>query len=148
MVECKLDERTGETKLMEVNGRYWGSLQLAIDAGVDFPAAHMLLATGERIAPQTSYRTAIQCRWLLGDLDGLISRLRATPRQEMLYQGGASKLRACAEFMRFLAPKLHYDVMSLRDPAPGWRELCGYFAANVRLAAHALSADRPQVEIV
>jgi predicted ATP-grasp superfamily ATP-dependent carboligase len=145
MVECKLDERTGETKLMEVNGRYWGSLQLAIDAGVDFPAAHMLLASGESVAPLTSYRTGIQCRWLLGDLDSLISRLRATPRQEMLYQGGVCKLQACVEFMRFLAPKLHYDVMSLQDPAPGWRELCGYFAANVRLAAHTMSADRPQV---
>ena len=38
MVEYKLDERTGTPYLMEVNGRFWGSLQLAIDAGVDFPS--------------------------------------------------------------------------------------------------------------
>ncbi len=37
MVEYKLDARTGTPYLMEVNGRFWGSLQLAIDAGVDFP---------------------------------------------------------------------------------------------------------------
>ena len=37
MVEFKHDERDGVPKLMEINGRFWGSLQLAIDAGVDFP---------------------------------------------------------------------------------------------------------------
>ena len=38
MVEFKADNRDGRPKLMEINGRFWGSLQLAIDAGVDFPA--------------------------------------------------------------------------------------------------------------
>ena len=37
MMEYKQDRRTGTPLLMEVNGRFWGSLQLAIDAGVDFP---------------------------------------------------------------------------------------------------------------
>ena len=35
MVEMKTDARTGTPYLMEVNGRFWGSLQLAVDAGVD-----------------------------------------------------------------------------------------------------------------
>ena len=39
MVEFKRDARDGVPKLMEINGRFWGSLQLAIDAGVDFPGA-------------------------------------------------------------------------------------------------------------
>jgi predicted ATP-grasp superfamily ATP-dependent carboligase len=37
MVEYKVDEDTDTPFLMEVNGRLWGSLQLAIDAGVNFP---------------------------------------------------------------------------------------------------------------
>ena len=37
MVEFKKDNASGDYKLMEINGRFWGSLQLAIDAGVDFP---------------------------------------------------------------------------------------------------------------
>ena len=37
MVEYKVDEKSGTPYLMEVNGRFWGSLQLAVDAGVDFP---------------------------------------------------------------------------------------------------------------
>ena len=35
MIECKRDPATGRHVIMEVNGRLWGSLQLAIDAGVD-----------------------------------------------------------------------------------------------------------------
>lgn len=48
MVEYKLDRRTGSPYLMEINGRFWGSLQLAIDAGVDFPAMLIDVALGGR----------------------------------------------------------------------------------------------------
>jgi predicted ATP-grasp superfamily ATP-dependent carboligase len=37
MVEFKQDERDGIPKLMEINGRFWDSLQPPFDAGVDFP---------------------------------------------------------------------------------------------------------------
>jgi len=37
MVEFKRDKRDGKAKLMEINGRFWGSLQLAVSSGVDFP---------------------------------------------------------------------------------------------------------------
>ena len=47
MVEFKRDASTGTAYLMEVNGRFWGSLQLAIDAGVDFPALLVAAASGE-----------------------------------------------------------------------------------------------------
>ena len=39
MIECKRDAETGRPVFMEVNGRLWGSLQLAIDSGIDFPRA-------------------------------------------------------------------------------------------------------------
>lgn len=46
MVEYKIDASTGMPYLMEINGRFWGSLQLAIDAGVDFPRLLLEVATG------------------------------------------------------------------------------------------------------
>lgn len=36
MVEYRLDERTGTYWLMEINGRFWGSLPLAHHAGAEF----------------------------------------------------------------------------------------------------------------
>ena len=46
MVEYKIDQATGRPFLMEINGRFWGSLQLAIDAGVDFPRLLLACALG------------------------------------------------------------------------------------------------------
>ena len=39
MLEFKRDARDGVSKLLEINGRFWGSLQLAVDSGVDFPVS-------------------------------------------------------------------------------------------------------------
>jgi len=58
----------GKPYLMEVNGRFWGSLQLAIDAGVDFPWLLYQLATGRAVDPVDGYATGVRSRYLLGDL--------------------------------------------------------------------------------
>jgi len=36
-VEFKIDERDGKPKLMEINPKFWGTLELSIKAGIDFP---------------------------------------------------------------------------------------------------------------
>ncbi|HEY8105395.1 MAG TPA: ATP-grasp domain-containing protein, partial [Gemmatimonadales bacterium] len=79
MIEYKLNEATGTPYLMEINGRFWGSLQLAVDAGVDFPALLARLALGDDPEPVMSYRTGVRSRWWLGDVDHLIARLRRSP---------------------------------------------------------------------
>jgi hypothetical protein len=61
---------------MEVNGRFWGSLQLAIDAGVDFPRLLASCALGERVESQTAYQIGVRSRWWWGQVDHLISRVR------------------------------------------------------------------------
>jgi predicted ATP-grasp superfamily ATP-dependent carboligase len=133
MVEYKTDTRDGEAKLMEVNGRFWGSLQLAIDAGIDFPAIYFRLVRGQHVTPQLEYRAGVKCRWLLGDLDSLITRLRSTAQQEQLYPSPTSRLRSCSEFLRFFGRDLHYDVLSMSDPGPGWQEFRQYVPLNLGL---------------
>jgi predicted ATP-grasp superfamily ATP-dependent carboligase len=76
MLEFKRDKRDGKPKLIEINGRLWGSLQLAIDAGVDFPVMLLRLARGEHVAPTVNYRVGIRNRWFVGDVKRLISVLR------------------------------------------------------------------------
>ena len=41
MVEFKINPKTNEWVFMEINGRFWGSLPLAMAAGVDFPGTCM-----------------------------------------------------------------------------------------------------------
>ncbi|NNL85193.1 MAG: ATP-grasp domain-containing protein, partial [Myxococcales bacterium] len=51
MIEFRVDARDGTPYVMEINPRFWGSLQLAIDAGVDFPALLYRMALGEALGP-------------------------------------------------------------------------------------------------
>ena len=68
-VEFKQEKSTGRLKLMEVNPRFWGSLQLAIVSGVDFPWLMLRTALGETFPPVLDYQVNKQCRWLLfGDI--------------------------------------------------------------------------------
>ena len=79
MVEFKQDAATGTPYLMEINGRFWGSLQLAIDAGVDFPEMLLGVTMGEAREPMRGFTEGVRCRWLWGDVDHLLWILR-TPR--------------------------------------------------------------------
>ena len=68
MVEFRVDPKTNAWSLIEVNGRFWGSLPLAAAAGIDFPLhLFQMLAEGRRTFPQ-SYRTGVRSRALTNDL--------------------------------------------------------------------------------
>jgi predicted ATP-grasp superfamily ATP-dependent carboligase len=98
MVEFKIDARTGTPYLMEINGRFWGSLQLAIDSGVDFPRLLIEAATGQHPATITRFRTGVRSRWFWGDVDHLLARLRRTSEQLALPPGAPSRSRAFRDF--------------------------------------------------
>ena len=67
MAEFKYDEESRQAWLIEVNPRFWGSLALAIQSGVDFPYLLYRLATEGDVAPVLDYKTNVTVRWLLGD---------------------------------------------------------------------------------
>ena len=69
MFEFRLDdEDAGGPWLIEINGRFWGSLQLAIAAGADLPRLWTAILSGEGIAPLSRYWPGITLRWLWGDV--------------------------------------------------------------------------------
>lgn len=69
MVEWKKDLATGEHKLMEINPRFWGSLELAVRAGVDFPYLYAQCAAGNKVEHVHTYEVGQKCRWLIpGDI--------------------------------------------------------------------------------
>lgn len=65
MVEWKVDPVSNTPYLMEINPRFWGSLELAVRAGVDFPLLYARAARREKFDPVHNYRAAVVCRWLL-----------------------------------------------------------------------------------
>ncbi|MDP9423669.1 MAG: ATP-grasp domain-containing protein [Pseudomonadota bacterium] len=78
MVEFR-DTGVNPPALMEVNGRFWGSLQLAIDSGVDFPALWVSILKGEAVEPVGDFKVGQTLRWFSGDLKRLFFILRGAP---------------------------------------------------------------------
>ena len=64
-VEFKRNPSTGEPVLMEINGRLWGTLDLAVQAGIDFPWLLYEMAVRGDIAIQTEYTVGLRYRWPL-----------------------------------------------------------------------------------
>jgi predicted ATP-grasp superfamily ATP-dependent carboligase len=120
MVEFKV-AGDGTPYLMEINTRFWGSLQLAIDAGVDFPYLLYQLACSEHPEPVNHYKTGIRLRWLLGDLDSLYLTLR----DKRFYSPG-EKLDAILRFLLPLPFKTAHEVNRWHDLGPFWCELRQY----------------------
>ncbi len=67
MVEFKKHELNGEYYLMEVNPKYWGSLDLALAAGLDIPYYHTMYALGDKV-PIPPYQRDVCFRWIKNDL--------------------------------------------------------------------------------
>jgi predicted ATP-grasp superfamily ATP-dependent carboligase len=130
MVEYKVDQNDGTPYLMEVNGRFWGSLQLAIDAGVDFPTLLVAAALGRRVEPVMDYRIGVRSRWWWGDVDHLVARLRHSDKQLSLGRGSPSLWRAVADFLRFRRAGDRNDVFRLTDPLPFARETVNWFLGH------------------
>lgn len=68
MVEFRRDERDGEFKLMEINPRFWGSLDLAIAAGVDFPYDLCQIIDGRELGYSETYNRHLRFHWCLLEL--------------------------------------------------------------------------------
>lgn len=127
MVEFKMDDRDGVPKLMEINGRFWGSLQLAIDAGVDFPEILLRIGKGETVEPVFSYKEGVRTRWFWGDVDSLAMLLLKNRASLHLPKGHPGRMHAIFDFFRFFGKDLHYEIESWDDFRPSLHELSQRF---------------------
>jgi predicted ATP-grasp superfamily ATP-dependent carboligase len=98
-----VEDAAGVPRLIDLNGRFYGSLALALAAGCNLPAVWAALATGRVPPAPCEARAGVRYQWLEGDLrralcerDGLVTALR-------------------------FAPGAAHSIVSLRDPAPGAR---------------------------
>jgi predicted ATP-grasp superfamily ATP-dependent carboligase len=79
MVEWKIDPVTGTPMLLEINPRFWGSLELAIRSGVDFPRLTVDVITAKPINYSTKPKLDTRCRWVF---PGEILRYISSPKKD------------------------------------------------------------------
>ena len=121
MLEFKRRPSDGTPFLMEINGRFWGSLQLAVDAGVDFPRLLVEAATGRVPQPVLTYQTGVRSRWWWGDVDHLLLRLLRSRVALDLPPDAPGRVRALWEFLRLRRGDRN-EVLRRDDPRPFIRE--------------------------
>lgn len=119
MVEFKVNPGGGGAVLMEVNGRYWGTISLPISAGIDFPLYHWQLLHGETLCPPEKYEVGKKWRWTAGHvwrMHGLLIAARRSPaaRNELL--------RVLSEWPRFDS-SIRDSLFSSSDPIPAILDL-------------------------
>lgn len=112
MVEFRIDSRDGIPKLMEVNPRFWGSLALSIQAGVDFPYLLYKQFIDGDVKPVLDYKDGVKCRWLL-------------PGDILWFCSAPNKLRNLPKLLDF---RIKDDIVSFTDPMPTF----GFFTAVAR----------------
>ncbi len=119
MVEFKYDEENDIGWLIDVNPRFWGSLALPIQAGVDFPYLLYKMALHGDIEPVMDYREGIVARWILGDVLATLSSIKAE-----------RSLKPILNFLSFKGEK--FDDLYSDDLIPFFTEIIYYVSKFIR----------------
>jgi protein-tyrosine-phosphatase/predicted ATP-grasp superfamily ATP-dependent carboligase len=119
MVEFRWDQAAQLATLMEINGRFWGSLGLSQACGVDFAYGAWCQAHHLPLPPPPTYRPGTRARWTTGVFLRLQEVLH--PHSDGMPRPGLAEelLNAGAAFR----PGIRDLLWSWRDPRPALDEL-------------------------
>jgi protein-tyrosine-phosphatase/predicted ATP-grasp superfamily ATP-dependent carboligase len=112
MLEYRIAQ-DGSFWLMEINPRLWGSLALAVDAGVNFPLGLLALARASPAGPQPTFRAGVYTRHIQNDLRWLRANLGADHGSPWLLTH--PRLRSFGELLRPLAGRESWDHFDVKD---------------------------------
>ena len=113
MVEFKWDESTGDYWLLEINGRFWGSLPLALAAGVDFPYYLYQVAVGEAPELPAWYPAGVVARDAVAEVKHFV---------RVMAHGNGARMATLRDARTILHPwKASFNWVT-DDPEPGRRE--------------------------
>lgn len=123
MVEYRHDPVTGESALMEINGRFWGSLPLAYHAGAPFPWLVYQMFGLQQEVRQQIYLARVRCRFMAPESKRL-ARILLHPSAIADRTLSFRRLPELAQyFADFFRPRTYYYVFDWRDPSPFFAEL-------------------------
>jgi predicted ATP-grasp superfamily ATP-dependent carboligase len=117
-VEFLMDERDGTPRLLEINGRFWASVEFAHYCGVPIAPDTVRVAMGLEPVGAPSYRVGASMRWPEGDLKRFYAALLMRDRLagEVLRLPG--RLETLRDLLWDSRPGVHQDDFYLDDPMP------------------------------
>jgi len=117
-IDYMIDPRDGTPMLMEVNPRFWGTIQLAIHCGLNYPYMLYQLARGEKIEPVKTYPVGVINRSFL-------------PYDILHFLVNPHRFQMEPSFFDFFGPQVHFDLLSRQD----WKPVLGFFMTCLRYMA-------------
>ncbi len=127
MIEYRQNPVTGEFVLMEINGRWWGSLPLAVAAGSDFPFQLYNLIMHKQLDFNQDYVRGLYGRNPVRDLVWFESIWRTQPAA--IWQIGRELARG---LRNVLTGRERWDTLVRDDPGPGVIELRQFLVYRLR----------------
>lgn len=142
MVEYRHDPASGESALMEINGRYWGSLALACHAGAGFPWMSYQLNAMGLVPAMERYRSGVRCRFMVPETKRLLRILfnqRAIADRAVRFSRWRELLGYATDFLR---PQTCYYVYTWGDPGPFFSDLTQSLRAALRAVRYRIGVGR------
>jgi predicted ATP-grasp superfamily ATP-dependent carboligase len=102
-IEFKLDHN-GQPRLMEINPKFWGTLDLSIAAGINFPQIAVDIANNKKIDSYKKYQIGLEYAWVV-------------PYQMVYFLKTKHKLKYLLESINFFKSNVKYDI-KLNDLLP------------------------------
>lgn len=123
MVEYRFDPLTGQAALMEINGRFWGSLPLAYHCGAAFVWLTYAVHGNDEYPDIPKSRDDLRCRFMIPETKRLF-RILFQPHLIQDHSLRFSRVRELARFVAdFIRPGTRYYVFSLSDPMPFFADI-------------------------
>lgn len=114
MVEYKVDRNTKIPYLMEINGRFWGSILVPLAAGLDLPYIWWKVINNMKVEPEeTKYKVGIRGRYLLGDTKSLFLTLKGKPENWPGFF--PSRMEALKEYILSFLDKKTKNLLLCKD---------------------------------
>jgi predicted ATP-grasp superfamily ATP-dependent carboligase len=118
MVEYKIDRESRTPYFMEVNGRLWGSIHLALAAGLDLPYILWHIASDGTAPTESDYVEGVVARNLFGDTKHLVKALKGRPKQ---WPGPyPSRWRATRDYISLSFSRPRGLLYTTDDPKPAF----------------------------
>ncbi|MHA1401786.1 MAG: carboxylate--amine ligase [Candidatus Heimdallarchaeaceae archaeon] len=96
-LEFKHDPRDNKFKLLEINPKFWGTLGLSIEAGIDFPYLLYKMTVDGDTESAFNYRKGLKFRWIV-------------PNELNYLRQSRNKLKDLQEFLKFWERNTKTDI--------------------------------------
>jgi len=132
MVEYRYEPDSGHYWLMEVNGRFWGSLPLALHCGADFAWEAYRRTVLRQTDPAPPARDNLRARYMVPETKRLVRILLAPGRIDDPFFRRRPVVDLVAYLLAFFDPRARYYVFSRSDPRPWLRDMVQIVRKAVR----------------